>query len=48
MVLKRPIRSLRGALRYLFPKRLTISPPHVYAWLWWNYMRLDKEARDAD
>jgi hypothetical protein len=47
MVLKRPIRTLRMALRYLTPTRLTLphNPP-IYAWLWWNYTIT--EASDAE
>lgn len=38
MVLKRPVRNLRNALRYWRPKRLTLSHhPRIHAWLWWNY-----------
>lgn len=38
MVLAKPIRSLRIALRYWLPKRLTLkSNPAIYAWLWWNF-----------
>ena len=38
MALRRPIRSLRQALRYCWPKRLTLAHgPRIYAWLWWNY-----------
>jgi len=36
--LARPIRSLRVALKYWWPKRLTLSGhPRVHAWLWWNF-----------
>ena len=47
MVLKRPIRSLRVALRYWYPTRLTLGPyvflgmeykAHCWAWLWWNFL----------
>lgn len=38
IVLKRPIRSLKIALDYAIPKRLTLKDiPPVYAWLWWNF-----------
>lgn len=38
MVLAYPRRSLRRALRYWRPKRLTLpSNPRVHAWLWWNF-----------
>ena len=38
MVFKRPIRTLRTALQYWLPKRLTLGHhPRIYAWLWWNY-----------
>ena len=33
-----PLRSIRQALRYASPKRLTLkSNPRVHAWLWWNF-----------
>lgn len=32
-----PYRSLRKALRYLRPRRLTLKHnPRIHAWLWWN------------
>lgn len=35
MVLKRPIRSFRIAMRYWYPKRLTLGVcPRIHAWLW--------------
>lgn len=40
MTLRRPIRSLRMALRYWKPYRLTLDipgRPDIRAWLWWNY-----------
>ena len=38
MVLKRPFRSFRNALRYVWPRRLTLKcNPRVHAWLWWNF-----------
>lgn len=38
MVIKRPIRSLWMALRYIIPKRLTMRHnPRISAWLWWNF-----------
>ena len=37
-VLKRPIRTLRVALRYFIPRRLTLDcNPRVHVWLWWNF-----------
>jgi len=36
--LKIPHRSIKMALRYWYPKRLTLkSNPRVHAWLWWNF-----------
>jgi hypothetical protein len=42
-VLKKPRRSLRMALHYWFPHKLTLThnsdgTPRqaIYAWLWWN------------
>ena len=38
MVLKKPTRNLRMALRYWFPKRLTLEcNPRIHAWVWWNF-----------
>ena len=38
MVLKKPTRSLRMALKYWWPKRLTLKHnPRIHAWLWWNF-----------
>ena len=40
MVLKRPIRHLLVALRYLWPQRLTLNLPDradIRAWLFWNF-----------
>lgn len=49
MKLKRPLRSIRMAMRYWWPKKLTldrtinekgeyvVNQVRVYAWLWWNY-----------
>lgn len=40
MVIKRPIRTLRQALRYWCPARLTLrlpDRPRIHAWLWWNF-----------
>lgn len=37
MCLVRPIRRLKIALRYLYPKRITLKcNPRIHAWLWWN------------
>ena len=37
-VLAVPRRSLRKALRYWHPHRLTLRHnPRVHAWLWWNF-----------
>ena len=36
--LARPIRSLKKALQYIVPRRLTLkSNPRIHAWLWWNF-----------
>lgn len=36
--LKRPIRTFKMALRYWYPKRLTMKyNPRIHAWLWWNF-----------
>lgn len=36
--LKKPNRSFRMAMRYILPRRLTLTTnPAVYAWLWWNF-----------
>jgi len=36
--LKKPIRSIRIALKYWWPRRLTLKDnPRVHAWLWWNF-----------
>lgn len=38
MVLAEPKRTLKKALSYWFPWRLTLkSNPRVHAWLWWNF-----------
>ena len=38
MVLHRPLRSWKQALRYLLPYRLTLPHnPRIHAWLWWNF-----------
>ena len=38
LVLAKPIRAFRQALRFWRPKRLTLkSNPRVHAWLWWNF-----------
>ena len=40
MVLKEPRRSFRMAIRYWWPKRLTLNlpgRPRIHAWLWWNF-----------
>ena len=38
LVRKVPHRTLRIALRYWFPHRLTLAKnPRVHAWLWWNF-----------
>lgn len=38
IVIAKPIRSLRIALRYIIPRRLTmLHDPRVHAWLWWNF-----------
>jgi hypothetical protein len=37
-VLAKPTRTVRRAMRYWRPKRLTLKEnPPVYAWLWWNF-----------
>ena len=37
MVRAYPYRSLRKALRYWRPRRLTLKHnPRIHAWLWWN------------
>lgn len=38
MVLKRPLRSFLMAMRYMFPRRLTLKHNlRIHAWLWWNF-----------
>jgi hypothetical protein len=38
MYLARPIRRLKIALLYWYPKRLTLKcNPRIHAWLWWNF-----------
>lgn len=38
IVLARPIRSFKRALRYIIPHRLTLKEnPRIHAWLWWNF-----------
>jgi hypothetical protein len=38
MAMAKPIRSLKSALRYWYPKRLTLEHnPRIHAWLWWNF-----------
>ena len=38
MVVKKPLRHWRVALRYWYPRRLTLPcNPRVHAWLWWNF-----------
>jgi hypothetical protein len=38
IVFKKPFRTLRQALYYWHPKRLTLKEnPRVHAWLWWNF-----------
>jgi len=38
MKLKRPARSMRNALRYIVPRKITLETnPPIYAWLWWNF-----------
>jgi len=34
----KPTRRAKHALRYWFPKRLTLeSNTRIHAWLWWNF-----------
>lgn len=36
--LAQPVRSIKQALHYLTPCRLTLrTNPRVHAWLWWNF-----------
>jgi len=38
IVFKKPLRSLRQALHYWLPRRLTLKHnPRIHAWLWWNF-----------
>jgi len=38
MVLAKPIRTIKQAIRYWFPYRLTLKHnKRVHAWLWWNF-----------
>ena len=40
IVIAKPIRRFRWALRYWFPRRLTLNlpdRPRIHAWLWWNF-----------
>lgn len=37
-VIAKPVRSIKMALRYILPRRLTLRRnPAIYAWLWWNF-----------
>jgi hypothetical protein len=37
--LAKPVRSFKWALKYWYPKRLTLkeNKKRVHAWLWWNF-----------
>jgi len=38
IVMAKPTRSFRQAMRYWLPHRLTLKcNPRVHAWLWWNF-----------
>jgi hypothetical protein len=38
IVLAKPLRSIKKALKYIVPKRLTLKGnPRIHAWLWWNF-----------
>ena len=37
--MRRPVRSMHKRYRFFrwWPYRMTVSPPHVYHWLWWMW-----------
>ena len=38
IVFKKPYRTFKMAMRYWYPRRLTLKcNPRVHAWLWWNF-----------
>ncbi len=38
IVLKKPIRTIKHAISYSWPRRLTLKHnPRIHAWLWWDF-----------